>query len=191
MDRLENEDIGLIWARHFPKRADSETSNSLCLTLAMILRYPSSHELFVFLSPLLVFLFPFPFCRSIRTPALKWHYFDRKGLKDDNRFARDGVSPHPILVSDGVMIWPPKWLQTFGPGMRLVSGQIHVLDALFFIAGGINKVCLIIIEGAHHLFTKPGSGRSTINRHSRFMVSSSIATAPTSRRTTATNSRSD
>ena len=38
MDRLENEDIGLIWARHFPKRADSETSKSLCLTLAMILR---------------------------------------------------------------------------------------------------------------------------------------------------------
>jgi hypothetical protein len=38
MDRLENEDIGLIWSRHFPKRADSETSKSLCLTLAMILR---------------------------------------------------------------------------------------------------------------------------------------------------------
>ena len=38
MDRLENEDIGLIWARHFPKRANSDTSNSLCLTLAMILR---------------------------------------------------------------------------------------------------------------------------------------------------------
>ncbi len=38
MDRLENEDIGLIWARHFPKRAESETSKSLCLTLAMILR---------------------------------------------------------------------------------------------------------------------------------------------------------
>ena len=38
MDRLENEDIGLIWARHFPKRVDSETSKSLCLTLAMILR---------------------------------------------------------------------------------------------------------------------------------------------------------
>jgi hypothetical protein len=38
MDRLENEDIGLIWTRHFPKRADSETSKSLCVTLAMILR---------------------------------------------------------------------------------------------------------------------------------------------------------
>jgi hypothetical protein len=38
MDRLDNEDIGLIWARHFPKRAESETSKSLCLTLAMILR---------------------------------------------------------------------------------------------------------------------------------------------------------
>ena len=52
------------------------------------LSYPSSHELFVFLSPLLVFLFPSPFCRSIRTPGLKWHYFDCKGLKDDNRFAK-------------------------------------------------------------------------------------------------------
>ena len=112
------------------------------------LTYPSNLELFVFPSPLLVFLFPFPFCRSIRTPALKWHYFDRKGLKDDNRFARDGVSPHPILVSDGVMIWPPKWLQTFGPGMRLVSGEIHVLDALSLSQVSINKVCLIIIEGA-------------------------------------------
>ncbi len=38
MDRLENEDIGLIWARHFPKRSQSETSKSLCVTLAMILR---------------------------------------------------------------------------------------------------------------------------------------------------------
>jgi len=155
------------------------------------LTYPSNLELFVFPSPLLVFLFPSPFCRSIRTPALKWHYFDRKGLKDDNRFARDGVSPHPILVSDGVMIWPPKWLQTFGRGMRLVSGEVGVLDALFLSQMSINKVCLIINEVRNHLFTKPGSGRSTINRHSRFMVSSSIATAPTSRRTTATNSRSD
>jgi len=46
------------------------------------------------------------------------------------------------------MIWPPKWLQTFGPGMRLVSGEIHVLDALSLSQVSINKVCLIIIEGA-------------------------------------------
>lgn len=99
------------------------------------LSYPSSHELFVFLFPLLVFLFPSPFCRSIRTPGLKWHYFDCKGLKDDNRFAKMEFRRHPILVCDGVMIWPPKWLQTFGPGMRLVSGEVGILDALFFIAG--------------------------------------------------------
>jgi hypothetical protein len=37
MDRLDNEDIGIIWKRHYPKRAHSESSKSLCLTLAMIL----------------------------------------------------------------------------------------------------------------------------------------------------------
>jgi hypothetical protein len=26
MDRLDNEDIGMIWARHFPKRAESGSS---------------------------------------------------------------------------------------------------------------------------------------------------------------------
>jgi hypothetical protein len=25
MDRLDNEDIGLIWARHYPKRSESES----------------------------------------------------------------------------------------------------------------------------------------------------------------------
>jgi len=65
------------------------------------------------------------------------------------------------------MIWPPKWLQTFGRGMRLVSGEVGVLDALFLSQMSINKVCLIINEVRNHLFTKPGSGRSTINRHSR------------------------
>jgi len=38
MDRLDNEDIGMIWARHFPKRAESGSSRSLCLSLAMVLR---------------------------------------------------------------------------------------------------------------------------------------------------------
>ncbi len=38
MDRLENEDIGIIWARHYPKRAESASSMSLCVTLAMIIK---------------------------------------------------------------------------------------------------------------------------------------------------------
>ena len=38
MDRLENEDIGIIWARHYPMRDESETSRSLCVTLFMILK---------------------------------------------------------------------------------------------------------------------------------------------------------
>ena len=39
MDRLDNEDIGLIWARHYTHRCKSQSSKSLCLTLAMILKY--------------------------------------------------------------------------------------------------------------------------------------------------------
>ena len=38
MDRLDNEEIGMIWARHFRKRAESGSSRSLCLSLAMVLR---------------------------------------------------------------------------------------------------------------------------------------------------------
>ena len=38
MDRLDDEDIGIIWARHYPKRAERASSMSLCVTLAMIIR---------------------------------------------------------------------------------------------------------------------------------------------------------
>jgi hypothetical protein len=38
MDRLDNEDIGLIWARHYPNRSESQSSKSLCITLAMIVK---------------------------------------------------------------------------------------------------------------------------------------------------------
>jgi hypothetical protein len=38
MDRLENEDIGLIWARHYPRRSESQSSKSLCITLAIIIK---------------------------------------------------------------------------------------------------------------------------------------------------------
>jgi len=38
MDRLDDEDIGIIWARHYPKRAESASSMSLCVTLTMIIK---------------------------------------------------------------------------------------------------------------------------------------------------------
>ena len=38
MDRLDNGDIGLIWARHYPKRSETQSSKSLCVTLAMIIK---------------------------------------------------------------------------------------------------------------------------------------------------------
>jgi hypothetical protein len=37
-ERLDNEDIGTIWERHYPKRAENAFSMSLCLTLVMIIR---------------------------------------------------------------------------------------------------------------------------------------------------------
>ena len=39
MTRLDNKDIGLIWARHYTHRCKSQSSKSLCLMLAMILKY--------------------------------------------------------------------------------------------------------------------------------------------------------
>ena len=38
MDRLDNEEIGIIWSRHYPKRAENGSSKSLCLSLAMVIR---------------------------------------------------------------------------------------------------------------------------------------------------------
>jgi len=38
MDRLDNEDIGIIWERHYSNRAQSASSMSLCVTLAMIIK---------------------------------------------------------------------------------------------------------------------------------------------------------
>ncbi|HLN97410.1 MAG TPA: hypothetical protein VK208_02910 [Pyrinomonadaceae bacterium] len=38
MDRLDDEDIGIIWARHYPKRTERQSSMSLCVTLTMIIK---------------------------------------------------------------------------------------------------------------------------------------------------------
>jgi len=38
MDRLDDEDIGIIWGCHYPKRSEHASSMSLCVTLAMIIK---------------------------------------------------------------------------------------------------------------------------------------------------------
>ena len=38
MDRLDNEEIGIIWASHYPEAARMGRQKSLCLSLAMLLR---------------------------------------------------------------------------------------------------------------------------------------------------------
>jgi hypothetical protein len=38
MDRLDDEDIGIIWARHYPQRGKRASSMSLCVTLTMIIK---------------------------------------------------------------------------------------------------------------------------------------------------------
>jgi hypothetical protein len=38
MDRLDDEDIGIIWERHYPKRVEHASSMSLCVTLTMIIK---------------------------------------------------------------------------------------------------------------------------------------------------------
>jgi hypothetical protein len=38
---------------------------------------------------------------------------------------------HPIMICDGVRMWPPKWTQTHGPTNRPVTGEVGILDAVF------------------------------------------------------------
>ena len=38
MDRLDNEDIGTIWALHYSKRAENKSSKSLLLSLHLIIK---------------------------------------------------------------------------------------------------------------------------------------------------------
>ena len=35
---MDDEDIGIIWARHYPQRTERESSMSLCVTLTMIIK---------------------------------------------------------------------------------------------------------------------------------------------------------
>ena len=38
---------------------------------------------------------------------------------------------HPFMVCDGVRMWPPKWLQNFGPTTRFVTGEVGKLEQVF------------------------------------------------------------
>ena len=51
---------------------------------------------------------------------------------------------HPVMFCDGVKVWPPKWLQTHGPGRTTVSGEVGVLEAVFLSQIVINKVYVLI-----------------------------------------------
>ena len=50
------------------------------------------------------------------------------------------------MVCDGVRMWPPKWLQTYGPSNRSVAGESGKLDAVFLtIITPPDRVYLVIV----------------------------------------------
>ena len=51
---------------------------------------------------------------------------------------------HPVMICDGVKVWPPKWLQTYGPGRIAVSGEVGVLEAVFLSQVVTKKVYLLM-----------------------------------------------
>jgi hypothetical protein len=44
----------------------------------------------------------------------------------------------------GVKVWPPKWLQTYGPDTGSVSGEVGTLEAVFLSQVMINKIHLLM-----------------------------------------------
>jgi len=56
------------------------------------------------------------------------------------------------MVSDGVKIWPPKWLQTYGSGIASESGEIGVLDDVYISRSVTNNVYLIMHITEENLF---------------------------------------
>ena len=57
---------------------------------------------------------------------------------------QNGATNHPIMFCDGVKIWPPKWLQTYGPGRNFTAGEIGTLEAVFLSQVLIAKVYLLM-----------------------------------------------
>ena len=76
---------------------------------------------------------------------------------------------HPVMICDGVKVWPPKWLQTYGPSNVSVSGEVGVLEAVFLSQVVINKVYLLIhtAEGNSYIgtlmFEKLKSGKAVFD----------------------------
>jgi hypothetical protein len=55
----------------------------------------------------------------------------KQNTHDNYRIGTMELRNHPFLVCDGVHIWPPKWLPTFGPSRRTVMGEVGKLDQVF------------------------------------------------------------
>ena len=48
------------------------------------------------------------------------------------------------MVCDGLMQWPPKWLQTHGPRSIYAFGEVGILEEVFILRQRINKVYLLM-----------------------------------------------
>ena len=51
---------------------------------------------------------------------------------------------HPVMCCDGVMQWPPKWLQVYGPTAIYAFGEMGILEEVFITRQPINKVYLLM-----------------------------------------------
>ena len=54
---------------------------------------------------------------------------------------------HPVMVCDGVKMWPPKWIQSYGPGAVHAVGEIGTLEAVFLSKVVTHKIRLLMHTG--------------------------------------------
>ena len=40
---------------------------------------------------------------------------------------------HPVMLCDGVRMWPPKWLQAYGSNTSSVSGEVALLRPFSYL----------------------------------------------------------
>ena len=50
---------------------------------------------------------------------------------------------HPVMLCDGINVWPPIWLRTYGRGPTFVSGELGILEAVFLSHALSNNVYLL------------------------------------------------
>jgi hypothetical protein len=50
---------------------------------------------------------------------------------------------HPVMICDGVRMWPPKWLQAYGRNVAAVCGEVGTLEAVFLSQVSLHKVYLL------------------------------------------------